>query len=271
MKKIKIILVLVVMGMTTQTNAQFFKKLTKKAQEAAEETIERKVAQKTERETEKTFDTVFNNKGKLFKKETAEKLESYTFSHQYIMELVSDNDTTDITYYLTNDHEYMGSSFTAGKDQQFITVMDLPNSAVHTFMNMGGQKTMNSMKIDLEEVSDTEFETPEISIIPTGQTKVILGYECQEFQITGSQLSGTVWVTQEAGISIQKAFSQLKSKKIKRSKGMDQSWVSMVDGLALEMNMIDYSQKNPKLIKMICTDLRESAFSINTLEYEKPF
>ncbi len=272
MKNFKIIMVLFVLGMTSQSNAQFLNKLKKKAQEAAERAVERKVEEKTEHETEKTFDTVFNNKGKLFEKnKKAEKLESYTFSHQYIMEVISEKDTTDITYYLTNEHEYMGSSFTMGKNEEFITVMDLPNSAIHTFMDLGDQKTMTSINIDLEDTTDTEMDTQEFSISPTGQSKQIMGYECLEFQVTGPQLSGSVWVTLEADISFQKAFTQLKSKKMKLTKGMDQSWVSMVDGLALEMKMIDYSSKNPKPIKMVCTGLSASNFSINTLEYEKPF
>lgn len=271
MKTRMIITALLVFGITMQTNAQFLKKLKKQAQEAAEETIKRKVGEKTERETEKTFDTVFNNKGKLLKKKKTEKIENYTFSHQYVMELISDKDTTDITYYLTNDHEYMGSSFTAGKDQEFIVVMDLPNAAIHTFMNMAENKSMSSFAIDLDFDPDTDSNGDRFSVSPTGQRKEILGYNCEEFQVTGPELSGTVWVTQEAEISVQKAFSELRSKKIKRLKGIDQTWVSMVDGIALEMVMIDYSKKKPKTIKMICTDLSERDFSINTLEYEKTF
>ena len=270
MKTIKGILFISALCFVTSSNGQFLKRLTKKAEEAAKRTVEQKVQEKTARETEKTFDTLFNSNGGVFKNEKTEKLDSYAFSHQYIMQMISENDTTDITYYLTNEHEYMGSSFTAGKDQKFITVMDLPNTAIHTFMDMGGQKTMNSMKFDLDEVSDAKLNNERFSIAATGQHKKILGYECKEFQVTGPQLSGTVWVTQDAGISVQKAFSELKTKRIKGSTGMDQSWVSSVDGLALEMKMIDYSQKNPKPIKMICTHLSESAFSINTKEYEKP-
>ncbi|WP_339840624.1 DUF4412 domain-containing protein [uncultured Maribacter sp.] len=271
MKTFKLLTLLFAFGITTNSSAQFFKNLKKRAQEAAEQTIERKVAEKTERETEKSFDTVFNNKGRVFKNGKVEKADTYNFSHQYIMEIISDKDTTDITYYLTNENEYMGSSFSAGKDQEFITVMDLPNSAIHTFMDMGGQRTMNSMHIDLEDSSDLEMNSNEYSISPTGQTKKIIGYECDEYQMTGPQVSGTVWVTQEADISFQKAFTKLKTKKIKSTKGMDQSWVSMVDGLTLEMKMIDYSRKKPKPITMVCTNLSEHNFSINTLEYEKPF
>lgn len=272
MGSFKIIVVLLVLGMTTPGNAQFLKKLGDRAKDAAARTVERKVAQKTERQTEKTFDTVFNNKGGLFNSKKTEKLESYTFSHQYIMEVISEKDTTDITYYLTNIDEYLGSSFSKGKNEKFITVMDLPNSAVHTFMDMGGRKTTSSFRIDLEDVSDTETDNDQFSIASTGQSKKIIGYECEEFQVTGPQLSGTVWVTQEANISFQKAFASMMGKKIKGQKGgIDPAWTSRVDGLALEMEMIDYSQKNPKPVKMVCTDLSENNFSINTLDYEKSF
>lgn len=271
MKTIKFFTVLLLFGIITPTNAQLWNKLKKRATQAAEDAIERKVEEKAARETEKTFDTVFNNKGKLFKKKKAVKLEGYTFTHKYTMEVINENDTTDITYYLTNEYEYMGSSFNLEENQEFITVMDLPNTAIHTFMNMGGQKTTNSINIDLTDSSDLEMDSEGFSITPTGQTKTILGFESEEFQVTGPQLSGTVWVTQEADISFQKAFSKLKSKKMKRTKGMNQSWVSMVDGLALEMSMIDYSQRKPKPIKMICTSLHEYPFSITTADYENPF
>lgn len=264
MKTLRTIFVVIALCTSTVSNAQLWKKVKQKVAE----TVERKTEEKTERETEKTFDTIFNNKGKLFKNKKVQVTGSYSFTHQYIMEVISEQDTTDITYYLTNEHEYMGSSFTIGKDKRFITVMDLPNSAIHTFMDLNNQRSTNSIKIDLDDLSDTDLDASQFSINPTGQTKKILGYECIEYQITGTQLSGNAWVTQEAGISFQKAFSQLKSKKMNLSKGIDQSWLSMVDGLALETSMIDYSAKNPKRIKMICTDLSEQYFSIDTAEYK---
>ena len=58
---------------------------------------------------------------------------------------------------------------------------------------------------------------------------------------------------------------------MKLTKGVDQSWVSMVDGLALEVRMIDRSKKKPRAIHMICTDLQETPFVINTLDYNNPF
>ncbi len=269
MKTLKVLFVLIALLFVTESQAQFWDKLKKRAEEAVKETVTRKVEEKTERETEKTFDTVFNNKGRLFKKKKAKVAENYTFTHQYTMEIISGKDTTDITYYLTNEDEYMGSLFTAGKNQKFFTVMDLPNSAIHTFMGLGNQKKMSSIKIDLDDVGDEHTDTSRFHFNSTGQTKKILGYLCEEFQVTGPKLSGKVWATKEADVSFQRAFTQLKSKKVKRGKGIDQSWVSMVDGLTLEMTMIDYSRKNPKPITMICTELQKNAFSIETSQYQK--
>ena len=253
-------------------NAQLWKKITKKAGQAAEDAVVRKVEQKTAEETERSFDTVFNNKGKLFKNKKAEKLNQYSFSHEYIMEIISDRDTTDITYYLTNEHEYIGTSFNTTKDTEFITVMDLPNDAIHTFMNMGGQLSTSSINLDLENASELEMNSDEYNVNSTGQFKTILGYECEEFQITGPQLSGKVWMTEDADISFHKAYAHLKSKKFNNVKqGIDPSWLSMLNGLVLEMEMVDYSKKNPKPVEMICTQLIENDFSINTSDYEKTF
>lgn len=268
MKTRKLVLLIMALIVCSGTHAQFLKKLKKSAEEAAERAVTRKVEEKTEKETEKTFDTVFNNNRKLFKNKKANVADSYSFTHQYTMEITSGKNVTDITYYLTNDEEYMGSSFSAGKNEEFITVMDLQNSAIHSFMNFGDQKSMTSIKIDLDDIDEDEKKAPNFNIVATGQTKIILGYTCEEFQVTGSKLSGKAWVTKDAEISFQKAFSQLKTKKMKLSKGMDQSWVSMVDGLALEMEMIDYSDKKPKPIKMMCTELKENAFSIETADYQ---
>lgn len=269
MKKIKKVLLIVALFSFVTTNAQFWKKLTKRAEKAIEETVSRKVEEKSEKETEKAFDSIFNNNGKLFKGKKANAADSYSFTHKYIMEVSSKKDLTEITYYLTNEAEYMGSAVNTGKNnEEFITVIDLPNSAIHTFMDLGNQKSITSFKVDLEATTENEINTSKFTINSTGQTKNIVGYLCEEFQVTGSQLSGKVWVTQDAGVSFQKAFSRLKNK---NNKGIDPSWVNMVDGLVLEMEMIDYSQKNATPIKMRCTSLSKIDFKIETANYNKQF
>ncbi|MFD0796250.1 hypothetical protein ACFQZJ_02165 [Maribacter chungangensis] len=92
-------------GITLTTNTQFGKKVTYRAKEAAEQTIERKVSVKTERETDKTFDTAINDKCRLFKKNKAEKLDGYSFSHQYIMEITSDTYNAHIIFAISDSNK----------------------------------------------------------------------------------------------------------------------------------------------------------------------
>jgi hypothetical protein len=275
MKILKRILLFAALFSFTTSNAQFWKKLKKKAAKAIENTVVRKVEEKSEKETDKAFDSVFNNNGKLFKGKKIKVAERYTFTHQYNMEIKVGNgkkDITEITYYLTNDYEYMGSTFNSGrKNQEFISVVDLPNNAVHTFMNLGNQKSRTSFNFNSEDADENEKNVSKFQINSTGQTKKIVGYLCEEYQITGPQLSGKVWVTQYADISFHKAFTQLKSKKMKKVKGVDQSWLSMVDGLVLEMKMVDNSKRKPKPITMRCTSLSKKDFSIETATYQKQF
>lgn len=81
---LKILLVIIIMSVSSNTHAQFLKKLGDVAEKAAKRTIERKVDEKTERETDKAFDSVFNNdakskkrkkKGKKSKKNSSKTIE----------------------------------------------------------------------------------------------------------------------------------------------------------------------------------------------------
>ena len=97
MKNGKLVLLFAALFVFTNVNAQLLKKLKKRAEEAAKEAVSRKVEQKTERETEKAFDTVFNNNGRLFKGKKAKVSAGYSFSHQYVMDIVSEKDTIEMT------------------------------------------------------------------------------------------------------------------------------------------------------------------------------
>jgi len=89
--------------------------------------------------------------------------------------------------------------------------------------------------------------------------------------VKGPDLHGTIWVTQEAPISFSDAFSKIKSKNKNSSKGIDQSWMSMIEGLTMEMNMTDTSKRKPKNIVMRCTAVDETDYTIETALYNKTF
>ena len=268
MKTIKFLLIILISSTITQGNAQFLDKLKKRAQEAAERTVERKVEEKTERETEKAFDSVFNNQGGIFNGKKSAPAETYAFTHSYDMDIISEKDTTHVTYYLTSVEEFMGSAIQMNENEQMVTVMDLPRKTAYNFMDFGDNKSMMSFGLDFEKVVENQTDT-NVLIEVTGNTKEILGFQCEEYKVEGEDFEGTIWVTNEAEISFSEAFAMVK--KQKKNKSYNQSWMSMVEGLTLEMNMTDTSKKKPKTMKMQCTSVDVTDYTIYTSDYEKTF
>lgn len=69
MKSIKALLLICLLGVSTQVNAQFLKRLKNRAEEAAKETISRKIENKTAEKTGEVMDTILNTDKKEKKRE----------------------------------------------------------------------------------------------------------------------------------------------------------------------------------------------------------
>ncbi|WP_044403159.1 DUF4412 domain-containing protein [Lacinutrix sp. Hel_I_90] len=274
MKHLKITLVLLTLCFNSHADAQIFKKLGEKISKVAEKTIEKKNEEKTEKDPSKASDSTFNN-SKENKKEKnnpfnisvskAAPARNYNFSHKYTMQIQSDKRTTDINYYLTNSGNYIASTIPDKKGRtDVITVMDLSRETIFMFMENKGDKTLMSMNLNLEETTEDAIEETDVSITPTGNKKPILGYSCEEFKVVGKDLNGSVWVTQNAGISFSKSFYNIKAKK-----GANQSWMKMLNGLTMEMDMVDTSKRKPQRTVMTCIALDKVTLNIDTDNYKK--
>ncbi|WP_166967524.1 DUF4412 domain-containing protein [Yeosuana marina] len=274
MKTLKAILFILVIFIAPNTNAQLLKKLMKKATEASERTLERKVEEKTETETEKAFDSTFNNQKQTKNDKSssfnisaskAAPAANYNFSHKYVMQVKSDKNETILNYYLTNSGDYLASSVPdKNGNEDVITVMDLSRKTMYMFMENKGDKSQMSMSLDLEEIADDAHEETNVKVTPTGKTKTILGYKCEEYKVVGNDLNGTIWVAPNADISFSKSFYNIKAKK-----GMDQSWMKMINGLTLQMDMVDTSNRKPQNINMTCIALEKLKLNIHTSDYKK--
>ncbi|WGD35254.1 DUF4412 domain-containing protein [Olleya sp. YS] len=269
MKSIKTLLILLSLCFATQADAQIWKKLGKKVERAAEKTLEKKVEEKTERETEKAFDSTFNNSKKNKKANPfnvsgskAEPASSYTFSHKYVMKIESGKRAVNINYYLSDSQDYFGTSMP--EQDQMISVMDFKRKSLFMFMNTNGSKMLMSTKLDFEDLTDDAIEETDVSVTATGKTKTILGYTCEEFKVVGKDMTGTVWIAPNAGVSFAKSFYNVKAKK-----GASQSWMKMLNGLTMEMDMVDTSKRKPQRIKMTCIALDKTTTTIQTNDYKK--
>lgn len=268
MKKITVLLVLL-FGFTPATNAQFFKKLGKKVERAAEKAIEKKAEQKTTKETEKAFDSTFNKKRKVKiknKNGTSDSslsqvnpADNYAFNHKIEMQIKSGKEIMDINYYLPKSGDFLSAEVKDKKIKgNFYTVFDIEREAMFTYMENGGEKMRMSVSIETDDtINESSFD-----ITKTGNTKTILGYHCKEYRMTGQDMTATIWVTKDVDIRFPSDFY-----KVEQNKNNNQKWMKYLDGWAMEMIMIDTSNKKPKTITMNCLSIEKSNFIINSSDY----
>ncbi|QRM89437.1 DUF4412 domain-containing protein [Lacinutrix sp. WUR7] len=272
MKFLKLALIILSLSLSTNTQAQLLKKFGNAAERAAERTLEKKVDEKTTRETEKTFDSTFNRK-KQNKKEqrqtsnrsSSEIQKAYVFTHKFVMQVESDKHHTNIHYFLNNDDNYIGSSMDLeNNNTKMITVMDMSEKRAIMFMEINDEKKQMSIPLDFDNMTEDAMEEQEVKITPTGKTKTILNYTCHEYEVEGKDYHGNIWVTQDAGVSFSKSFYKAKAKK-----GLNQSWMSMINGLTMEMHITNTSKRKEQIMVMKCIALEKSKLTINGSDYKK--
>ncbi|WP_025741473.1 DUF4412 domain-containing protein [Aquimarina pacifica] len=256
-------------------NAQFFKKLKEKAEKAAERAIEKKVEQKTEKETEKAFDSTFN-RGSASKKNKnvlgvskVQPASSYLFTHKYVMNLEIDKNTTTFDYYLIEDKEYMGFKVPGQEASGMFGVIDMSRSAMFSFMNNGGQQIYIATNMNPDEIANENLNRSKPKVTKTGKTKNILGYSSYEYLIKSDEFDGIAWITEDAEVE----FSNYYSAKNRKSKASDINdlWKDLPEGLVMEMDITDISQKKPTTIKMKCLALEKEALTIDTSSYKSMY
>lgn len=273
MKILKLLFLVITICFTTNTQAQLLKKLGKVAERSVERTLEKKVDQKTSKETEKTFDSTFNNKTTNKESKRSHKTRtssssvasSYTFTHKYTMQIQSGKHASTITYFLNTNENYIASTMDLQTENtSVISVMDMSKNKMVMFMNTHGEKTQMSMDMDFENLTNDAIEDQQVKITPTGKTKTLLNLTCHEYEVSGKDYHGNIWTTQDAGVSFSKAFYKAKSKK-----GFNQSWMSTVNGLTMEMTITDTSKRKPETISMTCIALEKENLNINSNDYKK--
>lgn len=273
LNKKNLLIFILVLSFLTSSEAQIFKKLGKKMEQAAEKTLEKKVEQKTERETSKAFDSTFNNSSKQkktnnnpvsFSDKGEDPAATYTFTHKYVMEINDGKRTTTLNYYMTPSGKYFANEIPDQKNGKTLTVMDMDKKTMYILMDNKGDKTLMSMGLNFEKATNHAIDETNATITATGKTKTILGYTCHEFKVKSEDVEGSVWVTQDAGISLAKPFY-----KSVNNQTQDANWKKIATGLTLEMDMVDTSKRKPKPIKMTCTSLDKINLTIVTKDYKK--
>lgn len=248
---------------------QFLKKLGKKAKRAAERTVEWRVERETSKKTDQTLDSILTKRKKGAKEAKMNPKENYSFTSYYLMQLVQEKDTMYMTSYFGEDENVLGSSIEMKPGEQMISVIDLNQNTIHSFMDFGGQKSKTSVGFSPSGL-DAATNMQGVSVEPLSRQKEILGYSCEGYEVSGENYHGTVWITDQTDIRYPTGFSELQVKNA-QSQGIDHKWMSLIDGLALEMDMTVISKKKPKRVHMLCTELGEADLVIDPSEYKSAF
>lgn len=211
------------------TEAQFINKIKKAASRGAEKAIEKKVEEEAnkmvQRQLEKQFEGLFGEDGESNSPvtldmnkilagmgEEVETADQYDFFGNVVMEMTAtdkkgkEQEPTLLKSYLSKTTDYTGMEIVDPKKPESVMVMvyDIPNSASILLMDNEGEKASFAYKLDINEVVEDAMEDasdpmddPELVLEKTGNTKEILGYQCDEYHVKSKDGEGTYWITEE--------------------------------------------------------------------------
>ena len=103
------------------------------------------------------------------------------------------------------------------------------------------------------------------SIVPTGKTKTIAGFECKEYKTSDKKNTGYVYTTTEAGIS---GFNLVGFSDVRMPKSVT-NMQGLQDGLLMELSSHDKKKPKKNAINMRCVKLVKSDYTIVNAEFQQ--
>ncbi|SIN71711.1 DUF4412 domain-containing protein [Algoriphagus halophilus] len=281
---------------STTSQGQFINKIKKAASRGAEKAIEKKVEEEAnkmvQKQLEKQFEGIFGEDGESSSPvsidmneimkglgEEVSTAERYDFFGHVVMEMKAtdkkgkEQDPTLLKSYLAKTSDYTGMEITDPKNEKSVMTMvyDIPNQASILLMDNDGSKNSFAYKIDINEVvneSMEDMEDPmedsELVIEKTGNTKEILGYQCDEYHVKSRDGEGTYWVTEEPiggytsfwGTNSPFASGKDQSKYAEyfndfpQGNFMEMTFISEDDGTKVELKVIEINDSESKSFLM---------------------
>ncbi|SEG20017.1 DUF4412 domain-containing protein [Algoriphagus boritolerans] len=272
-KSISSILILAGIVVASPSQAQLLKKIQNAAAQGVENAATKRARDASEKKTNDAIDGMI---GGMIKPAPTES--EYAFTGYMVMEVRNTDkkgrseDPVKMQYLLSDNLEFMGMSFADPKSPENSTtsIIDTKNEAIVMLMENKGEKSSMAIRIDHEKMQgmvdkevEKQRENPEYKITKTGNTKTILGYQCEEYLITSEDGEGHYWVTEKPieGLSL---FSP-QSNPMVSNKTMDQyssmfsnapkgSFLEMIftdkKGTVTEMKVIEIETNSPRKYNM---------------------
>lgn len=131
--------------------------------------------------------------------------ESYVFDkcNSFKMEIYAKNNELMRTrqfkiYYRLEDNNFSVKLVTEGKGNGMETVIDKKNEVAIQILGSGGGATPYYNAGGFKYPAETELK--KLEIVPTTETKQILGFTCKRYTYTYKKIFGEVWITDQVNL-----------------------------------------------------------------------
>jgi len=166
--------------------------------------------------------------------------------------------------YTTKDESSYAVQFT-NKATNSIILFDTKNSSLLMLTEEGGEKTGVAMGVDPDALSEMTADQSEsdksYAEYKTGETKTILGYKCDEYQIKEDGTIMTIWTSEELGKEVSSEFIAIQG-----IFGRVFALASGTNQMVLEYIIKDESNGKGSTLKVIRVDLNANN-TINVSDY----
>ena len=191
MKTKHIILVLMCLLMGTNSDAQIFKKLKEK--------VFNKKENKQAKENDSLSKTMMGEPEPSPPDNNIKLPDSYNFSYHAIMQVKNNKGTVETEYYLQPDETYFAKKQVNSSFTEYVVYDNESNMEVH-FAEIKGAKKSARKKMDIytkAKMVGAYRDAPNRKV-KSIDNKIILGYNCNGYEITTDAGTTLLWVTNEA-------------------------------------------------------------------------
>lgn len=130
---------------------------------------------------------------------------NYQFQHEVKAEMRQFNaddveGTYDYSFLFPDDGDYIGlvgDMTQLGQTMKTKAVFDMKAQYIITLLDQGGMKMGMKMSTKQNVPDDVEDLTSYMKIRKTGNSKKILGYECEEYEATDEESYSLIWMSSE--------------------------------------------------------------------------
>lgn len=286
-----------------QTEGQIMRRLRNAAEQgvarAVEKRVEREVEKATQRQLEKAFGNLYGDpagsprgSGYDFSKilgsinMDVETESTYDFTGLAVMEITGTEangkaiNPVHIHSFLSAENNYYGMEFideeNAKNQEKTVMIFDHKNNA--TIMLLESKEGRSSIAFSLDwntlmEMENTDGATGEEQEVvdlndykfeKTGNTKSILGYTCDEYQVSGEEFEGIYWVSQDPIDGLESFWGKNSPFITQKMKNENQIYFdNLPEGNMLEMHFTSKEDQSSSLIKFTEIDKnKNNSFSM---------